>query len=352
MQNINNEYENIAKSKGEIIQSYTELLEKVSDLAYDFPKHILYFRGQKYDYTTLDGRTTLYPSIYRGFLSKDEIKGRFKILEGSSKALIDVSKKYSLKGISEMRKKKQILWSILQHYEICDTPLLDITHSLRTACSFALENNDDYGYVYVLAMPYLTNRITYNSEEDLLLVRLLSISPPAAKRPFYQDGYVVGTPDVTDNYERKNELDVVNRLVSKFKINNSQMFWGNVFSPLSNEFMYPSDDTFRQIQQEVIELRNRGFYDNTIGDFLKLWNELERVVKGRSNSTEYASINVAYKLLSDSSELLKKYHSQFDKVRQFRNDLVHGKTKGIDELEIEKNIIILRDLLDVIDQQS
>lgn len=65
MQSINSEYDKVAKSDGIIVRSYTELLERIADLSYDYPKSILYFRGQSKDHTTNDGRTTLYPSIYR-----------------------------------------------------------------------------------------------------------------------------------------------------------------------------------------------------------------------------------------------------------------------------------------------
>ena len=68
-------------------------------------------------------------------------------------------------------------WSILQHYEVCGTPLIDFTHSFRVACSFAqLENESDRAYIYVFGLPYITNRISINSEHDLINIRLLSIS--------------------------------------------------------------------------------------------------------------------------------------------------------------------------------
>jgi hypothetical protein len=234
-----------------------------------------------------------------------------------------------------------------QHYEICDTPLLDITHSLRTACSFALQESNKHGYIYVLAMPYLTNRITYNSEEDLILVRLLSICPPAAKRPFYQDGYVVGTTDLTDDFDDKSELYVVNRLVAKFKIENSEKYWGSELSSLSSECIYPVDDTYRKIQEEVIELRNRGFYENTVGDFLQLWNEFERITKAKVKANTYAPISTAFKELADYNYDYKKYFSMFNEVRNFRNQLVHD-TKKADEVLIEKYIKKLQGLIKTI----
>lgn len=337
---INREYVEVARGEGILVNSYTDLLERISELAYDYPKNVLYYRGQEKDYLTSGKRSTLYPSIYRGTLREYEIKERFRILDEASRALIEVSKKYNLKGVSEMRKKKQILWSILQHYEICHTPLLDITHSLRTACTFAFKKGEEFGYIYVLAMPYLTNRITYNSEEDILLIRLLSISPPAAKRPFYQEGYVAGTPDVADNYDDKNELDLVNRLVAKYKIKNTQAFWCSNFSSLSKDFIYPEDDTFNRIKEEVVELRNRGFYTDSIGDFLLLWNNLEDEINREMQSNAYRSLLAAVSDYSKSYELDRKVQIDFEKVRKFRNLLVHN-TREISEKDIKRNIDML-----------
>lgn len=334
MKAVDGFYDKVAKDSGLTIHSYTELLEKIADLSYDYPRHILYFRGQTRDYTTSEGRSTLYPSIYRGMLSKELLKERFRLLDASAHALIDVSKKYSLKGISEMRKKRQILWSVLQHYEICDTPLLDITHSLRVACTFALAEENEYGYIYVLALPYLTNRITYNSEEDILLVRLLSISPPAAKRPFYQEGYVMGTPDITIDYDRKRELDATNRLVAKYKIINNKHFWGRDFSPLSSEFIYPVEDEFGHIRDEVIDLRRRGFHKDKTGDFLALWNRLEAYVREIAVVDDYVSINRAYRKHAEESLVFRAYLSKFDEIRKFRNRLVYeAESIGGEELD-------------------
>lgn len=79
-------------------------------------------------------------------------------------------------------------------------------------------------------MPYYINRISYNSEQDLVNIRLLSISPPKALRPYFQEGFLVGTEDITYNYGNdKDELDLNNRLIAKFKIPNNTEFWGSEF---------------------------------------------------------------------------------------------------------------------------
>ena len=70
---------------------------------------------------------------------------------------------------AEVRRRRCIQWSILQHYEVCPTPLLDLTHSLRVACSFAFLNSEDADpLVFVFGLPYITNRVSINSEQDLI----------------------------------------------------------------------------------------------------------------------------------------------------------------------------------------
>jgi hypothetical protein len=58
--------------------------------------------------------------------------------------------------------------TILHHYSVCDTPSLDLTHSLRVACSFAqLSSRDARAYVFVLGLPYTTNRISINTKKEV-----------------------------------------------------------------------------------------------------------------------------------------------------------------------------------------
>ncbi len=59
----------------------------------------------------------------------------------------------NIEGRKELERKKYIQWSILQHYEVTDTPLIDITQSLKVACSFAqLDNENSEAFVYVFGL--------------------------------------------------------------------------------------------------------------------------------------------------------------------------------------------------------
>ncbi len=90
---------------------------------------------------------------------------RFRKLESAGRTLVKLFEKHKIEGARDVSRKRYVQWSILQHYEVIPTPLLDVTHSLRVACSFAqLAGTDPTCYVYVLGFPYSTNRISINSE--------------------------------------------------------------------------------------------------------------------------------------------------------------------------------------------
>jgi hypothetical protein len=99
----------------------------------------------------------------------------------------------NIEDINKLKKFPELQWSILQHYEVCDTPLLDLKQSLRVAASFALNWTSSEGYIFVFALPYPNGTISYFSEEELVIVRLLSVCPSEALRPHFQEGYLVGT---------------------------------------------------------------------------------------------------------------------------------------------------------------
>lgn len=170
------------------VSTFGELVEHVAKLAYANRDDLLFFRGQDKDYQSKADGTTLYPSIYReDALPARELRHRFDLLEQAARLLVEQFKFARIEGHRELRQKRYIQWSIIQHYGVAATPLLDLTHSLRVACSFAqLRSTDPTCYVYVLGLPYVTNRITINSEHDIVNIRLLSICPPAALRPYFQ----------------------------------------------------------------------------------------------------------------------------------------------------------------------
>jgi hypothetical protein len=244
----------IAAAEPMIIETFDELVRKIAHLSFENRDHLLFYRGQRREHLNRDGNSSLYPSIYRTKngenLSADMVRQRFKILDQASALLV---KKFSELGLAnsfkELKKRKYIQWSILQHYEVCDTPLLDLTQSIRVACSFALSKGSEHGIFYVLGLPYFTNRISINSEYDIVNVRLINICPPQAMRPYFQEGYLVGTDDASIDYEDRTEFDFKRRLIAKFKIPNTKGFWGGQNS-LEN-YLMPVDDEIENICKQI-----------------------------------------------------------------------------------------------------
>ena len=252
-----------------------------------------------------------------------------------------------MNGAHEIKRKKYIQWSILQHYEVCATPLLDFTHSLRVACSFAqLNNSTGYAFVYVFGLPYITNRISINSEHDLVNVRLLSICPPDALRPYYQDGCVVGTEDITQDYESKTELDFRNRLIAKFRIPSNSRFWGKGFSSIPETALYPRGDKFLHLCESLKVSLEHDLRPQEIGEFLKQWTRLEELLNEYTGSItdQRYSPGRSINLLLKYNKLPKDKAFELDALRKFRNQLVH-QPKAIEPGEIGAYTQKLRNLL-------
>jgi len=260
---------------------------------------------------------------------RQEIRYRFDILQGASRNLSQEFTNRGLPGAPELRRKRYIQWSVLQHYEVCNTPLLDFTHSLQVACSFAQAGNEsDWAYIFVFGLPYITNRISINSEHDIVNVRLLSICPPHALRPYFQDGYLAGTEDVLDEYDNKSELDFNNRLIAKFCFPNSGTFWGNSFSPIPGEALYPENDEVLELCREIKDRASRELESGMVGEFLNLWGELEQyLVEMAGPESRRPTARDAISALQKSARVDDDLASEFSRARRFRNELVHHPSK-------------------------
>ena len=340
----------IGKSDGYEVTTFRRLVELVAETAYLNKDHLLFFRGQNQDHKNKAQNSTFYPSIYRGdYLQQRELNYRFEILAGASRMLVRRFSEEKITGKDELRRKKLIQWSILQHYEVCSTPLLDFTHSLRVAASFAqLDCNGKYAYVYAFGLPYLTNRISYNSEHDLINIRLLSICPPEALRPYFQEGYLAGTEDIENIYDSKTELDFNNRLIAKFRIPTMKKFWGKNFDPTPRTALYPRGDRIQAICNEIGEEVKKDLQPGQIGEFLKGWTQIEAFLSeqadmGIHDKSPLKAIRRLRKMQSMSNELVYK----IDRLRRFRNQLVHSPV-GIDQEQIRDNLKLLDEVIEII----
>ena len=308
------------------VSTYRKLVEQIAKLSFLNKDQLLFFRGQGVDYQNKAGASTLYPSIYRGeYLSSWEIKYRFDVLEAASGWLRKMFAAEKVEGFQELSRKRYIQWSILQHYEVCNTPLLDLTHSLRVACSFAqLFSETTEAYIYVLGMPYLTNRISINSEHDLVNIRLLSICPPDALRPYFQEGYLAGTTDIGFAYENKTELDFRNRLIAKFSIPRSQRFWGEGFDSIPWRVLFPRGDQVGKLCHEIQELVRNILQNDSVTEFVREWASLEDVLNrrvARGSSTSVQSIE-AIDILAREGEIDEKRQNELHRLRRFRNRVI------------------------------
>ena len=309
------------------IARFHELVKHVARLSYANRDELLFFRGQDKDYQSKAGGTTLYPSIYReDVLSNRELQHRFDLLDQAGRLLANSFKKARVDGHRELQHKKYIQWSILQHYEVVRTPLLDLTQSLRVACSFAqLQSTDPTCCVYVLSLPYITNRISINSEHDIVNIRLLSICPPAALRPFFQEGYLAATTDVTDDFDSKTELDFRNRLVAKFAIPRAHSFWGKGFNQIPELALYPRKDLILELCNELKDQLREELTPGDLGEFVKRWALLEQylLTKARQSSQRNVSVREAIMTLAKLGILSPVLAQELNALRSFRNAAVH-----------------------------
>jgi len=232
--------DSVARPDAFPVPSYNELVKIVAELSYLNRDNLLFFRGQTRDHRNKAGASTLYPSLYRkNVISKAKLEYDFAVLKEISALLVEETKHHDRRAADEIRRKQYIQWSLIQHYEVYETPLLDLTQSLRVACSFAQADKDaKEAFVYVLGLPYMPNGISINSEQEIINIRLLSACPALALRPYFQEGFLVGTADLTDNYDDKNELDFNRRLIAKFAIPNDDRFWEGNLGKIPEELLF------------------------------------------------------------------------------------------------------------------
>jgi hypothetical protein len=252
----------IRKGAGHKVGSYLELARKIAELQFLNRDHVLLFRGQGGDHRNARGNTSVKPALFRsrdkGNPDRATLAQRFGKLAEAEAALVSLYKSAGLLGLDRIRRHHVLRWSILQHYEVCDTPLLDVTHSLRIAASFASLSGNDLAYVFVLGVPNLSGAITASAEAGLQIVRLSSVCPPSAVRPHIQEGYLLGQyPEVSGLADKDNyfhyEMDFGLRLVAKFCFEPGAFWKDRNFPKVARTALYPSasDDPLYRVALDV-----------------------------------------------------------------------------------------------------
>lgn len=254
----------VRKAPAPLVRDYMDLATKVAELQYQNRDYVLLFRGQAGDHRNSSGYTSLRSTLMRAKTSTRvptplTLEKRFHRLREAEDQLVRHYDAAHLIGRDRLRRQQILRWSILQHYEVCRTPLLDVTHSLRIAASFASENADDEAFVFVLGVPHISGAITASAEAGIQIVRLSSVCPPTALRPHIQEGYLLGEyPDVSDVAQKAHysfaEMDFGRRLIAKFRFRPSS-FWdksGN-FPRVSTEALYPpsAKDPLKRLAEAV-----------------------------------------------------------------------------------------------------
>ncbi|WP_426436692.1 FRG domain-containing protein [Bradyrhizobium genosp. P] len=239
----------VRQGAGHRVGSYLELATKIAELQFLNRDHVLLFRGQGGDFRNVKRNSSLKPTLFRGMGRNPDratLVARFAALARAEQILIAEYARAKLLGVERLKRHRILRWSILQHYEVCETPLLDVTHSIRIAASFASLAKTDTAFLYVLGVPNLSGAITASAEAGLQIVRLSSVCPPSAVRPHIQEGYLLGEyPDMAGYEQKENyfpyEMDFGRRLVAKFSFTPAS-FWKNDDFPLvAKTALYPSE---------------------------------------------------------------------------------------------------------------
>jgi hypothetical protein len=262
----------VAKDEPLVARTYADLVSIVSFLSVMNKRHSLHFRGQGEDWPlkpTMFRSTWVSPSKRRHEIPNDpEARQRIwlHLNEDISTIVHRVCDKLPMPRRATLKMFREAVWAVAQHYDLWPTPLIDITPNLRIAASFALWSAQGRGLIYVTAMPPSTNSVTYDADQHVVLARLQAVCPPVAKRPHYQDGFLVGrfpfagpNPNQIDR-DPPNVSDLSRRLVAKIKLvdgagdgvresKGRSGFWTKDFPRMSARSLMPTADDDKLLER-------------------------------------------------------------------------------------------------------
>lgn len=254
---------------GHVVTSYIELLRKIAALSYWNSRFRLLFRGQAEDHKMKnDGsgpqRSSLYPSIlrpmYDGKDHRATLDYRFEILQKAEEIL----KKHL--AIGDIHRDRPVQWALLQHYEVCRTPFLDLTNSLQTALSFALSKGSD-GFLYIFAFPQLVGSISVSIESMTQVIDLSQACRPEALRPHFQNAFLAADyPLYSSRFETHGQSGTLGnsfvcRLLAKIRLSNCEAWESEGFTPTSRDLLFPDkhDEWFSILQKVKADLNETEF---------------------------------------------------------------------------------------------
>lgn len=255
----------MAASRGHVVASYQELLKKVAALGYHNPRFKLLFRGQRQDYKlNASGEagvhSSLYPTILRprsGIRREQGLDEGFTRLATAERLLIERIRERAVQAHQLVR------WAVIQHYEVCATPLLDVTQSLQAALSFAVRDRAD-GFLFVLAFPQLAGPVSVSIESMTQVVDLSQACPPEALRPHFQSGMLIGDyPAIASREVSHRRRGMVGnnfacRLLAKFHLTDCVAWASEGFTAMPEQVLFPNDADewfaiLQQIKDEIVD---------------------------------------------------------------------------------------------------
>jgi hypothetical protein len=252
----------VRNSNARTVVSFLDLAKKVAELQFMNRDLVLMFRGQSADHKNKAGNTSLKPTIFRAkgvgkVPTEKTLATRYRQLGDAEVALVNRYRSGNSPGSQRLRRQQILRWSLLQHYEVCPTPLLDVTHSLRIAASFASFDESDDAHVMVVGVPQLSGAVTASADAGLQIIRLSSVCPPSAVRPHIQEGYLLGEyPEMARVDQKQNykhyEIDFGRRLVAKFRFLPRE-FWkaSKDFPAVGKTALYPTLDPLLGITDAI-----------------------------------------------------------------------------------------------------
>lgn len=252
----------VRRGKACVVSDFMDLATKIATLQFKNREFVLLFRGQHRDFkrSRADGNkySSLAPSLFRNNPSSYDLESRYNRLALAEKILIDEYQDSDFPELDRLQRQRILRWAILQHYEVCSTPLLDVTHSLRIAASFATIGAADSAFIFVLGVPNLSGSVTANAESGVQIVRLSSVCPPQSLRPHLQEGYLLGEYPEMGDYDQKRrykhiEIDFGRRLIAKFQFNPKKFWRGSPNFPVVDKgALYPNlHDPLYRVSERV-----------------------------------------------------------------------------------------------------
>ncbi|MEO7178886.1 MAG: hypothetical protein ABIW83_08580, partial [Allosphingosinicella sp.] len=125
----------VRRRPGHFIKNFMELATKVAELQFANRDFVLLFRGQNTDPRNQLKSTVLKPRIMRPEKS-GPLKGklpneatlmqRYNLLARAEDELVKAYEAAGFPDPKRLRRQQILRWAILQHYEVCATPLLDV----------------------------------------------------------------------------------------------------------------------------------------------------------------------------------------------------------------------------------